>query len=90
MNRFQKILFWIFTIALGFVNPLISFALILLYYGKDILNYLGIQTNSENNDDSNSENESYDPSDLDRFWHPTWGFSSPKPDYDEETKNQFR
>ena len=40
MNRFQKILFWIFTIALGFVNPLISFALIFLYYLPGIIQSL--------------------------------------------------
>jgi len=28
----KKILFWIFTIAVGFVNPLLSMALIILYY----------------------------------------------------------
>ena len=27
-----KIFFWIFAIALGFVNPLITFGLIILYY----------------------------------------------------------
>lgn len=32
MNTGSKILFWIFTIGLGFVNPLISVALVFLYY----------------------------------------------------------
>ncbi len=32
MNPLSKILFWIFAIALGFVNPLITFGLIILYY----------------------------------------------------------
>ena len=37
MNTTSKILFWIFTIALGFVNPLISFGLIILYYLPGII-----------------------------------------------------
>jgi len=28
----NKIIFWIFAISLGFVNPLITFGLIVLYY----------------------------------------------------------
>jgi len=37
MNLLSKIFFWIFTIALGFVNPLISVGLIILYYLPRIL-----------------------------------------------------
>ena len=37
MNLLSKSLFWIFTIALGFVNPLISVGLIVLYYLPGIL-----------------------------------------------------
>ena len=37
MNGIKKVLFWIFTILLGFVNPLISFGLIVLYYLPGIL-----------------------------------------------------
>ena len=37
MNTLSKILFWIFTIILGFVNPLISVGLIILYYLPAIL-----------------------------------------------------
>ena len=37
MNTGSKILFWIFTIALGFVNPLISVALVILYYLPGII-----------------------------------------------------
>ena len=40
MNTIQKVLFWIFTIALGFVNPLISFGLIILYYLPGIIQEL--------------------------------------------------
>ena len=32
MNTVGKILFWIGTIGLGFVNPLISIGLMILYY----------------------------------------------------------
>ena len=37
MNLFSKILFWGFTIGLGFVNPLISIALVVLYYLPQII-----------------------------------------------------
>ena len=37
MNTASKILFWILTIALGFVNPLISVALVILYYLPGII-----------------------------------------------------
>ena len=40
MNTPSKILFWIFTILLGFVNPLISFGLIILYYLPGIVSSL--------------------------------------------------
>ena len=37
MNNLSKIIFWTGTILLGFVNPLISFGLIVLYYLPAIL-----------------------------------------------------
>ena len=37
MNTITKVFFWIFTIALGFVNPLISVALVILYYLPGII-----------------------------------------------------
>ena len=40
MNIFSKILFWTFTIGLGFVNPLISIALVILYYLPKIISDL--------------------------------------------------
>ena len=40
MNTPSKILFWSFTIILGFVNPLISFGLIILYYLPGIVSSL--------------------------------------------------
>jgi len=37
MNRFSKVLFWSSTILLGFINPLISVAMIILYYLPKII-----------------------------------------------------
>jgi len=37
MNTISKVLFWSFAIILGFVNPLISVVLIVLYYLPGIL-----------------------------------------------------
>ena len=40
MNTISKTLFWFFTIAVGFVNPLISFGLIVLHYLPRIIQSL--------------------------------------------------
>ena len=40
MNKFTKIVFWTLTILLGFVNPLISVALVVLYYLPKIISDL--------------------------------------------------
>jgi len=32
VNVITKILYWFFTIALGFVNPIISVVMVILYY----------------------------------------------------------
>jgi len=37
MNGFTKILFWILTIGLGFVNPVISVIMVVLYYLPKII-----------------------------------------------------
>ena len=37
MSKIGKVFFWMFVIILGFVNPLISFALIVLYYLPKII-----------------------------------------------------
>jgi hypothetical protein len=37
MNTITKIVFWTFTIILGFVNPLISVALVVIYYLPKII-----------------------------------------------------
>ena len=49
MNIVGKIIFWIFTIAVGFVNPLISFGLIIFYYLPGIIQEL-CQTCKESDD----------------------------------------
>jgi hypothetical protein len=36
----KKIIFWIFAIAVGFVNPLLTMALIVLYYLPKIISDL--------------------------------------------------
>ena len=37
MNLLSKILFWSFTIGIGFVNPLFSVGLVILYYLPGII-----------------------------------------------------
>ena len=37
MNLFWKIIFWTLTIGLGFVNPLITFVMVILYYLPGII-----------------------------------------------------
>ncbi len=50
MNLLSKILFWIFTIALGFVNPLISAGLVILYYLSGIIQDICKPCNSNQDD----------------------------------------
>ena len=47
MNTIGKIFFWIFAIGLGFVNPLITFGLIILYYLPRIIQDLCHLCNEE-------------------------------------------
>ena len=50
MNTIQKILFWIFTIALGFVNPVITFVMVILYYLPGIIENIcnnGVESDSQ-------------------------------------------
>jgi len=51
MTLVSSTLFWVFTIVLGFVNPLISFGLIILYYLP------GIIQNICHSDTEHTENE---------------------------------
>jgi len=57
MNPLSKILFWTFAIALGFVNPLISFGLIVLYYLPGIIQDLCQTCNEEQETEMNSFSE---------------------------------
>jgi len=47
MNGIKKVLFWTFTIIVGFVNPLISFGLIFFYYLPGIIQALCQPCNEE-------------------------------------------
>ena len=54
MNTLSKILFWTFTILIGFLNPLFSVALVVVYYLPKIIQDISqscndIQDNSEMN-----------------------------------------
>ena len=51
-----KIIFWISTIALGFVNPVISFGLVILYYLPGIVS--SVCKECFNQDISEKENQS--------------------------------
>ena len=63
--NFWKFIFWISTIGLGFISPVISFVLILLYYLPEIANsmvkqyfYLDQKNIAENNQKyTNSQNQ---------------------------------
>ena len=50
MSTIGKIFFWIFAIGLGFVNPLITFGLIVLYYLPKIIQDLCQPCNEVQND----------------------------------------
>jgi len=52
MILFWKIIFWTLTIGLGFVNPLITFVMVILYYLPGLL-----QDICNNNNESNSQKE---------------------------------
>jgi len=52
MNLFWKIIFWTLTIGLGFVNPVITFVLVILYYLPEI-----IRDNCKKNNKSDSQRE---------------------------------
>ncbi len=57
MNTIQKCLFWIFTIALGFVNPLISVGMVVLYYLPKIIQDMCQPCNEEQVSEMNSYSE---------------------------------
>ncbi len=57
MNTIGKVFFWIFTIALGFVNPLISVALVILYYLPGIIQDMCKPCNEQPGPEMNSFSE---------------------------------
>ncbi len=57
MNTIGKVFFWIFTIALGFVNPLISVALVILYYLPGIIQDMCNPCNEQPTHEMNSFSE---------------------------------
>ena len=57
MDGIKKVLFWTFTIIVGFVNPLISVALIVLYYLPGIIQDLCQPCNEEQETTMNSFSE---------------------------------
>ncbi len=57
MNTIGKIFFWIFAIGLGFVNPLITFGLIILYYLPRIIQDLSHSCNEQKSSRMNSFSE---------------------------------
>jgi len=59
MNTLSKILFWTFTIILGFVNPLISIGLVFLYYLPAILQDLCQPCNEEQEVEMNSFSDDF-------------------------------
>jgi hypothetical protein len=59
MNKFSKILFWSSTILLGFINPLISVAMVILYYLPKIISDF-TQSCEEVRDDSGIKSYSDD------------------------------
>ena len=54
MNTIQRVLFWIFAIALGFVNPLISVGMVVLYYLPKIIQDMCQPCNEEQVSEMNS------------------------------------
>jgi hypothetical protein len=57
MNGFTKILFWSLTIGLGFVNPVISVIMVVLYYLPKIIQDACQPCNEEQVSEMNSYSE---------------------------------
>ena len=57
MSKIGKVFFWMFVIILGFVNPLISFALIVLYYLPKIISDACNTCNDTCSEEDSSEDE---------------------------------
>lgn len=57
MNTISRVLFWVFAIGLGFVNPLISVALVILYYLPGIIQDMVQPCNEQTSPEMNSFSE---------------------------------
>ena len=57
MNKISKVLFWMFVIILGFVNPLISVGMVVLYYLPKIIQDMCQPCNEEQVSEMNSYSE---------------------------------
>ncbi len=57
MNKISKILYWTLTILLGFVNPLISVVMVVLYYLPKIIQDICQPCNEEQVSEMNSYSE---------------------------------
>ena len=58
MNLFWKIVFWTLTIGLGFVNPLITFVMVILYYLPGVIENI---CNDDTQSNSQTERKSESP-----------------------------
>ena len=58
MNLFWKIIFWTLTIGLGFVNPLITFVMVILYYLPGVIENI---CNNGAESDSQTKHKSESP-----------------------------
>ena len=57
MTKINSILFWTFAIILGFVNPLISVGMVILYYLSKIIQDICQPCNEEQVSEMNSYSE---------------------------------
>ena len=64
MNLFWKIIFWSLTIGVGFVNPLITFVMVFLYYLPGVIENI---CNNGARSDSQTERKSESPQNLDQM-----------------------
>jgi len=58
MNLFWKIIFWTLTIGLGFVNPVITFVMVILYYLPGVIENI---CNNGGESDSQTKRKSESP-----------------------------
>ena len=79
MNTFWKFVFWSMVIVLGFVNPVISFGLIILYYLPGIVGSICKECQDDKEEVVFEEYTEY-------FREPRHGFS----EYSDDTKENMK